>query len=235
MNPKTIPQIAIITAENPEDLQDKINQELLAHPNYTDLRIDGSRAIIQYNIEIQPPKPADLLTGPDQTANIDHSIILAPEDAADTRRVILELALEHPGEHRFCCECTNYVWGKSCPYRTGHVKIMDPACELFDLKIGYDLMDQQESKPKIPQVDWSQTAGSPRYTFEWIGGNPPDQKYSPLERNDLTPEEIGLVLYGKPRSVSESKLISLAAKTGAAYLWKTMPFDREVVQLYPKE
>lgn len=238
MKPKQlIPQISIVCGEDPADLQNKINAELLAHPLYVDLQIDEDRAILRYNLEIQPPKAVDLLTaGPDHATNIDHHLILCREDSTEAQRVIIELVLEHPGEDRYCCECENYRWGNGCPYREGRVKLMDPACEMFDVKIGYDLQDvQPKSEPKNPQIDWSQAAGSPRYIFEWIGGNPPDQKYLPLEGNDLTAEEISLALYGKPRSIPESKLIILAAKTGAAVLWKTMPFEREAVQLYPEE
>ena len=235
MKPKLIPQLAIITAEDPEQLQDKINAELLAHPHYIDLQIDDSRAILQYNIEIQPPKAINLLTGPDQDAHIDYSLILTPENATDIQRVILELVLPDHGPDRYCCECENYRWGNGCPYRDGHIRLMDSACTMFNLHVGYDQPDVQSKTKKIPQIDWSQAAGSPRYIFEWIGGNPPDPKYAPLEGNDLTAEEISLALYGKPRSIPESKLIILAAKTGAAVLWKTMPFEREAVQLYPEE
>ena len=234
MKPKLIPQLAIVTAEDPATLQDKINSELMLHPNFTDLEIDGNRAIIRYDLEIQPPKPIDLLTGPDQDAHIDHSLVLTPENATDIQRVVVELVLQDPGEDRYCCECQNYKWGIGCPYREGRVKLMDQACEMFDVKIGYDAGDITTERPKLPEVTWEHSPGAPRYTFEWIG-DPPDQKYNILACNDLTAEEISLAVYGKPRSISESKLISLAEKTGAAVLYKSMPFDTGVLQLYPKE
>lgn len=36
---------------------------------------------------------------------------------------------------RFCCECINYEWGRSCPYREGRVDIKDHACEYFNMEI----------------------------------------------------------------------------------------------------
>lgn len=36
---------------------------------------------------------------------------------------------------RYCCECSNYEWGVSCPYRSGRVKPMDSACPMFDVII----------------------------------------------------------------------------------------------------
>lgn len=36
---------------------------------------------------------------------------------------------------RYCCECSNYVWGRSCPYRDGRIGLKDPACEYFNVEI----------------------------------------------------------------------------------------------------
>lgn len=34
---------------------------------------------------------------------------------------------------RRCCECDNYEWGRGCPYKKGHVRVMDIACDMFNI------------------------------------------------------------------------------------------------------
>lgn len=36
---------------------------------------------------------------------------------------------------RHCCECDNYNWAKGCPYRDGVVRLMAPACKMFNVII----------------------------------------------------------------------------------------------------
>ena len=36
-------------------------------------------------------------------------------------------------ETRKCCECTNYDWGRGCPYREGHIVLTMPACKHFTI------------------------------------------------------------------------------------------------------
>lgn len=38
-------------------------------------------------------------------------------------------------EGRYCCECTEYDWGKGCPYREGHITLKMDACEHFTIEI----------------------------------------------------------------------------------------------------
>lgn len=49
--------------------------------------------------------------------------------------IFYEMGDEEEEKPRRCCECINYEWGKGCPYREGHVRIMDVACEMFNITI----------------------------------------------------------------------------------------------------
>ena len=45
--------------------------------------------------------------------------------------------LEEPTEawsDRHCCECSEYEWGRGCPFRDGHVTLMMPACSHFTVE-----------------------------------------------------------------------------------------------------
>lgn len=49
------------------------------------------------------------------------------------REIVDELA-EEAWSGRKCCECTEYDWGRGCPYRDGHVTLMMPACSHFTVE-----------------------------------------------------------------------------------------------------
>lgn len=97
-------------------------------------KLSDLTAIIYYNVpkakattEEPKPNPAGM-SAPDYC--VDFST--ASEKAEETIRVNLHVR-DHSG--RSCCECDNYVWGRCCPYREGHVRLMDPACAMFNIII----------------------------------------------------------------------------------------------------
>lgn len=134
---KQIPQISIITADDPELLQDKINQELLIHPDYIDIDVRSDSAIVRYyiTVTVQEPDPIDSLPAEGENAVIDHRIDLTEEDSENVEGICIQLLLPVP-EKRYCCECNNYNWGIGCPYRSGAIRPMDPACSLLNIHIG---------------------------------------------------------------------------------------------------
>lgn len=69
--------------------------------------------------------------------------VIREKDISDTEVLVFyeipdeeEPEKKKPEEKRHCCECDNYDWGKGCPYREGHVRIMDDACAMFNINIG---------------------------------------------------------------------------------------------------
>ena len=134
---KQIPQISIITADDPEQLQDKINEELLIHPDYIGIDVRSDSAIIRYyvTVTVQEPDPIGLLPAEGEHSVIDHRIDLTEENSENVEGICVQLLLPVP-ERRYCCECDNYNWGIGCPYRSGAIRPMDPACSLFNIHIG---------------------------------------------------------------------------------------------------
>lgn len=62
---------------------------------------------------------------------VDHHIISATK--AHIFYEFTDAEEEDKEEIRYCCECENYDWGRGCPYREGHIKLMDHSCEYFNI------------------------------------------------------------------------------------------------------
>ena len=156
-----IPQIAIITASDTVKLQDAINVELMQHPDVTDLKIEADRAVIQYNITVDPPAPPEIETNtfvkPDHCISFTDSL-----NSADSVKAVVALILPKP-EKRFCAECSVYNWGRGCPYRTDLARPMDPACNLFNVSITLDgvtgeRIEIEETTTTVKQIETKEEA-----------------------------------------------------------------------------
>ena len=132
-----IPQIEIVTASDPAELQEQINAVLLKHPDVTDINVEADRALIRYVVTIDPPTPPQIETGAPIVPK--YSIMFTEStDPAETVRIGIELVLPKI-TGRSCCDCSNYEWGIGCPYRAGPIRLLDPACSMFNVRIdGYD-------------------------------------------------------------------------------------------------
>lgn len=64
----------------------------------------------------------------------DHCVDIADPEEKGAEVLSIRITVPDPGV-RFCCECENYDWGRGCPYRSGHVKLMDPCCRMFNINI----------------------------------------------------------------------------------------------------
>lgn len=89
--------------------------------------ISPLEALIYYDIpdELMDPEP--------DGSETDYDIELADKGRC-TESVTIRLRVRPP-EHRHCCECDNYDWGRGCPYRSEHIKLMDDACSMFNVII----------------------------------------------------------------------------------------------------
>ena len=93
-------------------------ESLTEYPNF--------EAIIHY--EISEPEPVAV----PGFSDADYDIECDGIEATETVRISLHVGAN---KDRRCCECSNLEWGKGCPYRDGHVRQMDPACNMFNVTI----------------------------------------------------------------------------------------------------
>lgn len=151
-----IPQIAIITASDTATLQDEVNAALMQHPDVTDLKVGANRAVLRFNVSIDPPAPPEIETNtfvkPDYCISFTDSL-----NSADSVKATIALIVPKP-EKRFCAECSVYNWGRGCPYRTDLARPMDPACNLFNVSITLDGMtgeriEIEEKTTTVKQIE----------------------------------------------------------------------------------
>lgn len=91
-------------------------------------RLPGLEALIFYDIPDDLPDP-ETLAGPEP----DYVVELPDRgDCSEVVTIRFKIG-KHPG--RWCAECENYDYGKGCPWREGHVRPMDEACQMFNLII----------------------------------------------------------------------------------------------------
>lgn len=217
---KKIPQVAVIVADDPEQLQTRINQELMIHPDYTSIDVTENRAVIQYLVTVQELDPVESLPCPDELAPVDHRINLA-DNGTERNIVHIEITLPVPAD-RYCCECENYNWGIGCQYRDGHVRILDEACEMFNLRIGFDdFLTPIEQDPARQKKRQEQRKAAIKFYSELRSVVETDiykRKLYFLESPDtgslankpLLPEEIALIEYGSREALTEDQIIEVA-------------------------
>lgn len=90
--------------------------------------ISSLEALIFYDI------PDELMEqDPDYGPKADYDIEF-PDASGGSDWVTIRLKVGK-NQTRHCCECDNYSWGRGCPYRSEHIKLMDPACKMFNVII----------------------------------------------------------------------------------------------------
>ena len=89
-------------------------------------KISDLSALIYYDIpdELIPQEP-DL--GPEPDYDIEFPDCNSGNDTVTIRIKVGKT------DGRHCCECDNYRWGRGCPYRDGHIRMMDQACKMFNI------------------------------------------------------------------------------------------------------
>ena len=128
-------QVRPVTGANLIEFAEALNE---AYCELSRFRIEKTEkfsdleALIHYDIpdDIVPPAEPDPC-GPEP----DYRLELADDEGQNEFQTIrIEMKL---GTHsdRYCCECDNYEWGRKCPYRRGHIKLMDKACCMFNIII----------------------------------------------------------------------------------------------------
>lgn len=131
---ESIPQIAIISANSLEQLQDRINQELMNHPSAIDVTINEKNmtGMLKYNISIEHeeriPEAMNYVVP-------DHHIELTEcRDPELVKHVCLDVIIPLPQDYH-CCDCEHYDWGNGCIYSEGRRGLMDNACAMFNVQI----------------------------------------------------------------------------------------------------
>lgn len=165
---KLIPQVEIVHAEDPDQLQERINALLMLHPDCTDIDIQKDSAIVKYNISVtvQEPDPADTIPVEGEPAIVNCRLDLTEEETEKVEGVCVQLLLPVP-ENRYCCECSNYTWGTGCRYRTGPIRPMEPACPLLDIHIGHysDLVPDADMDIELHSKTKDSTLPSPEHSI----------------------------------------------------------------------
>lgn len=46
-----------------------------------------------------------------------------------------EIKEAHAGTGRYCCECSNYDWGRGCKLKAGRIELKMDACENFNIYV----------------------------------------------------------------------------------------------------
>lgn len=128
-------QVKPVTGANLIEFAEALNE---AYCELSRFRIEKTEkfsdleALIHYDIpdDLAPQAEPDPC-GPEP----DYRLELADDEGQsefETIRIEMRLGTH---EDRHCCECNNYVWGLSCPYRKGHIRLMDKACCMFNIVI----------------------------------------------------------------------------------------------------
>ena len=230
MKQRTVPQVAVIAADTPEQLQEKMNAELLHHPDVTRMTLsegNSNRAIIQYTI----------------TEDV-------PEDEAD--RYYMETG------KRFCCnDCPECIWDPDrravthwCDLHQDRVRLKSPACDDFYLRLRvgdihpitaeernarYEEMNRQQAARRKEEVLHGsrmfkikkKTAAYFKELEEALNKDELTQPHYVLDCYDtflgvtaLLPHEIALFVYGVRKQLSEAEIIGVAKMYESFGVWK---------------
>lgn len=135
---KQVQQIAVITADDPAQLQDRINAELLVHTDVIDLAIDENqnKAIIKYLVDGKTAaRSGDQI--PDASGSQPDfylSLVDPTAEAADT--AVVDVRLIVPVSENSCCaDCDNYIWGVRCRYTGKRVDRVHDVCPMENVTI----------------------------------------------------------------------------------------------------
>lgn len=92
--------------------------------------ISDLSALIYYDIPDELVKEDDPVV---PELDPDYTIEFGDEDLI-SKTITIQLKVgDTPNRH--CCECDNYRWGHGCPYSPKHIRLMDPACHMFNVII----------------------------------------------------------------------------------------------------
>lgn len=127
-------QVRPVMGENLIEFADAMNE---AYCELSRFKVEETRYITDLSALISYEIPDELMDGPeDQTGSGPEPDYTVEFDDAelDDQTVTIQLKVGE-NANRHCCECENYDWGRGCPYRRGHIRIMDPACSMFNIII----------------------------------------------------------------------------------------------------
>lgn len=101
-------------------------------------RVDSMRQISDTEALVYYEIPEELETVAEDGDDCDYEIDLRDLEDGECETVKVSLVLPK-SKGRRCCECENYRWGKGCPYKDGHVKLMDDNCRMFNVVINVEV------------------------------------------------------------------------------------------------
>ena len=124
-------QVKPVTGSDLNEFAEAMNEAYCELSRFTIERTDNISdlsALIYYDIpdELFSQEPE---LGPEPDYDIEF-----PDCSAGSDTVTIRIKVGKTDD-RHCCECDNYRWGKGCPYRKGHIRLMEPACKMFNISI----------------------------------------------------------------------------------------------------
>lgn len=125
-------QVLPVEGDSLQEYVQKYNEAQAELSRFTILgeeKVDSLSRLIYY----ETPEEVDRIV--DKPAGPESDYIINFEDS-DPATEVIRIELKVPeNKNRRCCECDNYNWGIGCPFRDGHIKLMDNACEMFNIII----------------------------------------------------------------------------------------------------
>lgn len=235
MKAQQVPQVAVVTAKDSIQLQDRMNEEMKKHPDVVNIIVpegDNRRAIIQYTITE-----------------------IVPED--EDERYYLET-----GKRYYCNDCPNCIWDSDrravthwCDLHQDRVQLKTTACDEFyamlregnirpvtaeERNARYAQMDQQQKdrreeernhatkmyKIKKREAKYAEQLLKattqlreeeqllndnyrPFYTYEML------DVHHPLCCQSFHSNEVNLIVNGRREELSEKELITIAKELNA--------------------
>lgn len=127
-------QVRAVEAKSLAEFAEALNETYAELSRFTVERtelLSDRSVLIFYDIPDELMLPEE----PEEPAGPKPDYIIEFDDSElDDQTVTIRLKVNANVNHH-CCECDNYDWGRGCPYRDGHIRIMDPACNMFNIVI----------------------------------------------------------------------------------------------------
>lgn len=127
-------QVRPVSGENLNEFAEAMNEAYCELSRFTIEKTEHVPGTLDAIIYFDIPdkllaKDPDVDLGPQPDYDIEF-----PDAITEGETVTIRLKVGR-SEGRHCCECDNYNWAKGCPYRDGVVRLMAPACKMFNVII----------------------------------------------------------------------------------------------------
>ena len=128
-------QVAHVSGRTPEEFASAYNETCAGLSRFTIEKVQPISDTSMFVFYDVPDELSAEATTKEEESCADYCIEMADPATPGTEVLRIDIVVQKP-QGRKCCECENYDWGRGCPYRHGHVQVMDDACSMFNVTIG---------------------------------------------------------------------------------------------------